>query len=58
MSVLNRQGIPEALLRGESDRLAFEDALAVLGGFSLIIEESRNECFGMHRLIQPQQEND
>jgi tetratricopeptide (TPR) repeat protein len=52
MSVLNRQGIPEALLRGNSDRLAFEDALAVLSGFSLIIEESRGECFEMHRLIQ------
>ena len=52
MSVLNRQGIPEALLRGDSDRLAFEDALAVLSGFSLIVEESRGEFFEMHRLIQ------
>ena len=52
MSVLNRQGIPEALLRGDSDQLAFEDALAVLSGFSLIREESRGECFEMHRLIQ------
>jgi tetratricopeptide (TPR) repeat protein len=52
MSALNRQGIAESFLRGDSDRLAFADALTVLCGFSLIIEESRGGCFGMHRLVQ------
>jgi tetratricopeptide (TPR) repeat protein len=52
MSVLNRQGIPEDLLRGDSDRLAFEDALAALSRFSLIMGESSGGYFEMHRLIQ------
>ena len=52
MSVLNRQGIPESVLRGNGDRLAFEDDLAVLCGFSLIVEELRGGYFEMHRLVQ------
>jgi tetratricopeptide (TPR) repeat protein len=52
MSALNRQGIPESLLRGDGDRLAFVDALTILCGFSLIIEESRGGYFEMHRLVQ------
>jgi hypothetical protein len=52
MSALNRQGISESFLRGDGDRLAFADALTVLCGFSLIIEESRGEYFEMHPLVQ------
>jgi hypothetical protein len=52
MSALNRQGISESFLRGDSDRLAFADALTVLCGFSLIIEESRGGYFEMHQLVQ------
>ena len=52
MSALNRQGISESFLRGDSDLLAFADALTVLCGFSLIIEESRGGYFEMHRLVQ------
>ena len=52
MSILNRQGIPESVLRGNGDRLAFEDDLAVLCGFSLIAEELRGGYFEMHRLVQ------
>jgi hypothetical protein len=48
MSALNRQGISESVLRGDGDRLAFADALIVLCGFSLIIEESRGGYFEMH----------
>jgi hypothetical protein len=52
ISVLNRQSISESLLRGHGDRLAFEDALNMLSGFALIVEESSGNSFGMHWLVQ------
>ncbi len=52
MSSFNRQGIPETLLCKDDDLLEFEDALTVLLGFSLIIEESSKKSFEMHRLVQ------
>ena len=52
MSVFNRQGISESLLCRDGDQLAFEDALGVLCGFSLIVEESSGTSFEMHRLVQ------
>lgn len=52
MSVLDRQGIPEFLLRTDDNPLAFEDALAPLNEFALITSEADGEYFGMHLLVQ------
>ncbi|KAI4134497.1 MAG: hypothetical protein LQ347_001477 [Umbilicaria vellea] len=52
MSVLDRQGIPEFLLRKGDNSLDFEDALAPLNDFALISSEADGKCFGMHRLVQ------
>lgn len=53
MSVFDRQGIPQYLLRGEDeDDLDFEGRLAPLVEFSLITLEDSGESFQMHRLVQ------
>ena len=53
MSVFDRQGIPEILLRKESeDDLDFENRLAPLEEFSLITCVQRGRSFQMHRLVQ------
>ena len=53
MSVFDRQGIPQYLLRGEDeDNQDFERRLAPLVEFSLITFEDSGESFQMHRLVQ------
>lgn len=53
MSVLDRQGIPQFLLQGDSeDDLQFEGRLAPLEEFSLITFEGDGRSFQIHRLVQ------
>ena len=52
MSVLERQGIPRFLVRGEKDDLSFDNAMAPLLDFSLVSQEKDRATFGMHRLVQ------
>ncbi|KAJ5751290.1 hypothetical protein N7533_008318 [Penicillium manginii] len=52
MSMFDRQGIPEGLVRGDGDGLQFEDALAPLISYSLIRVELKKGSFDMHRLVQ------
>ncbi|KAK4691627.1 hypothetical protein P7C71_g5408, partial [Lecanoromycetidae sp. Uapishka_2] len=53
MACLDRQSIPEKLLhqKGHS-RIAFLAAIGTLKAFSLIISETTDKVFGMHRLVQ------
>ncbi|GAM34005.1 hypothetical protein TCE0_014r01313 [Talaromyces pinophilus] len=51
MSMFDRQGIPEELVRGDYDILQFEDIIATLVDYSLIQSEI-NDQFIMHRLVQ------
>ncbi|CAG7934218.1 unnamed protein product [Penicillium olsonii] len=52
MSMFDRQGIPEGLVRADSDGLQFEDAVAPLISYSLIRVELETGSFDMHRLVQ------
>lgn len=52
MSMFDRQGIPEDLVREDGDTLQFEDALAPLVNYSLIRVEIEKGLFDMHRLVQ------
>ncbi|EFQ96752.1 hypothetical protein MGYG_09201 [Nannizzia gypsea CBS 118893] len=52
MSMFDRQGIPEHLLRRDMSRLQFEDAVTPLLSFSLIKEEKGHRSFEIHRLVQ------
>ncbi|OBT91277.1 hypothetical protein VE02_00373 [Pseudogymnoascus sp. 03VT05] len=53
MAMLDRQGIPEFLLRVQyPNPLDLEDALAPLDEFSLITIENGGKAFEMHRLVQ------
>ncbi|RDW85279.1 hypothetical protein BP6252_02869 [Coleophoma cylindrospora] len=53
MAVLDRQGIPELLFtQDKASPLDFEDAVAILTDFSLILTERTNSTFEMHRLVQ------
>lgn len=52
MSMFDRQGIPEYLLREDTDVLQFGDALAALISYSLIHLEIEGKFFNMHRLVQ------
>jgi hypothetical protein len=52
MSMFDRQGIPEVLVRGDGDRLQFEDALASLINYSLVRVDIKTASFNMHRLVQ------
>jgi tetratricopeptide (TPR) repeat protein len=53
MALLDRQGIPEMLLR-QTEHLAVEDtnAIGTLQAFSLITAERDGETYSMHRLVQ------
>ena len=52
IAVLDRQGIPEALLRQETDRrVEFNKALGTLLSFSLISVEKGGREFEVHRLV-------
>jgi tetratricopeptide (TPR) repeat protein len=53
MSMFDRQGIPEDLVRGfDQDILDFHDALTPLISYSLIRLEMNGRLFDMHRLVQ------
>ncbi|KAJ5366097.1 hypothetical protein N7541_000038 [Penicillium brevicompactum] len=52
MSMFDRQGIPEGLVRADGDGLQFEDAVAPLISYSLIRVEVETASFDMHRLVQ------
>lgn len=52
MSLFNRQNIPDFLVQGNEDDLAFIDTIGVLENFSLINTESGGKFFNMHRLVQ------
>ncbi|GAM43571.1 hypothetical protein TCE0_056r18491 [Talaromyces pinophilus] len=52
MSMFDRQGIPEDLVRDDQDILDFHDALAPLISYSLIRVEVDGRVFDMHRLVQ------
>ncbi|KAJ5765936.1 hypothetical protein N7520_005495 [Penicillium odoratum] len=52
MSMYDRQGILESLVRADCDDLQFEDALAPLISYSLVRFESKTASFDMHRLVQ------
>ena len=53
MAVLDRQGIPESLLRNDADRnIDIITALGVLQAFSLISAEDGGSGYEMHRLVQ------
>ena len=53
MAVLDRQGIPEALLcRDNEDQIDIITALGTLQAFSLISSNKTGEAFEMHRLVQ------
>ncbi|MCJ1262558.1 hypothetical protein MMC22_002428 [Lobaria immixta] len=53
MAVLDRQGIPKALLREYSkEQVEIVTALGTLQAFSLISSDKKGEAFEMHRLVQ------
>ena len=53
MAVLDRQGIPESLLRQEADRdIDFTTALGTLRAFSLVNPGIEGAGYEMHRLVQ------
>ncbi|KAJ6016427.1 hypothetical protein N7540_011018 [Penicillium herquei] len=52
MSMFDRQGIPEGLVRADGDGLQFEDTVAPLINYSLIRVELETGSFDMHRLVQ------
>ncbi|CAI7602083.1 unnamed protein product [Penicillium manginii] len=53
MSMFDRQGIPEDLVRGsEQDELDFHDALVPLLNYSLVRLEMSEGLYDMHRLVQ------
>ncbi|KAL4742399.1 hypothetical protein BDV11DRAFT_167246, partial [Aspergillus similis] len=52
MSMFDRQGIPEYLVREDHEALQFEDALAPLISYSLIRTGIEAKLFEMHRLVQ------
>ena len=53
MAILDRQTIPDLLLRKESDgKVVFIKAIGTLKAYSLITEEKQGSIFGMHRLVQ------
>jgi tetratricopeptide (TPR) repeat protein len=53
MAMLDRQKIPEMLLRRKDERdINFVTAIGVLTGLSLITKEVGKETFALHRLVQ------
>ena len=53
MAVLDRQAIPQELLKRPEDRLLeFKAAISKLKAFSLISEEKSSSKYGLHRLVQ------
>ena len=52
MSIFNRQAIPQFLVQGEYDDLAFCEVMGPLLNFSLVRAESTGQMFELHRLVQ------
>ena len=52
MSMFDRQGIPEFLLRVDMSDREFEDGLEMLLGYAFINMEADETTFNMHRLVQ------
>ena len=52
MAVLDRQGIPKFLLRGDSGAVELTTALGTLQAFSLIRAEVGGKSFEVHQLVQ------
>ena len=53
MAMLDRQAIPQALLKGPGDSLLeFRAAISKLKAFSLVLEEKATSKFSLHRLVQ------
>ena len=52
MSIFNRQAIPQFLVQGEYDDLAFCEVMGPLLNFSLVRAETTGQMFELHRLVQ------
>lgn len=53
MSVLDRQGVPAFLFyRDDEERLAFDDTVGTLVGFSFVAAEKDENTYVMHRPVQ------
>lgn len=52
MSCFSRQAIPQFLIQGDVDEIAFYDRINPLLSFSLIRAEIGDDTFEMHRLVQ------
>ena len=52
MSIFNRQAIPQFLIQGGYDDLAFCEVMRPLLSFSLVRAETTGQMFELHRLVQ------
>ena len=52
MSIFNRQAIPQFLVQGGYDDLAFCEVMGPLLNFSLVRAETTGQMFELHRLVQ------
>ena len=52
MSIFNRQAIPQFLVQGDYDDLAFCEVIGPLLNFSLVRAEIKGQTFELHRLVQ------
>ena len=52
MSIFNRQAIPQFLVQGVYDDLAFCEVMGPLLNFSLVRAEATGQMFELHRLVQ------
>ena len=52
MSIFNRQAIPQCLVQGEYDDLAFCEVMGTLLNFSLVRAETTGQMFELHKLVQ------
>ena len=52
MSIFNRQAIPQFLVQGDYDDLAFCEVIGPLLNFSLVRAETTGQTFELHRLVQ------
>lgn len=52
MSIFNRQAIPQFLVQGGYDDLAFCEVMGPLLSFSLVRAETTGQMFELHRLVQ------
>ena len=52
MSIFNRQAIPQSLIQGGHDDLAFCEVMGPLLNFSLVRADTTGQMFELHRLVQ------